>query len=191
MIAVYGHYSRYLPCHNNKKEVYFMSSYKRLFSLAFAVSIILGGVAMANAKQAESPLQSTMAASVISLDKNGKEVAKPAQEVEPGQTVEYTLTYKNISDQSLKGIAVTGPIPAATAYVADTAAAGVAADFKVSIDGGKTFESEPVKRVVTDEQGKQVTKIIPPSEYTQVRWVLKNPLEAGEAQTFTYRSLVK
>jgi hypothetical protein len=60
----------------------------------------------------------------------------------------------------------------------------------VSIDGGKTFEGEPVKRMVENEQGKKVEKIIPPSEYTHVRWVLQQPLSAGETKSFSYRSLV-
>lgn len=33
-------------------------------------------------------------------------------------------------------------------------------------------------------------KVIPPSEYTHIRWTMKKALEAGEAQTFAYRSLV-
>lgn len=167
-----------------------MFNYKKLSSIILATSVVLGGVAMANAKPAESPLKSTMTAAVISLDSNGKEKSQPAKEVEPGQTVQYTLTYKNVSDKPLKGIAVTGPIPSATDYIEKSAVAGVKANFKVSIDNGATFESEPVKRVVTDAKGKKVTQIIPPSEYTHVRWFLDNPLKAGETQTFTYRSLV-
>ena len=50
------------------------------------------------------------------------------------------------------------------------------ADFTVSIDGGKTFENEPVKRLVVDEQGKKLERLIPPSEYTHVRWILKQPV---------------
>ena len=75
--------------------------------------------------------------------------------------------------------------------MAKTAASAAQTDFVVSIDGGKNYESEPVKRVVTDEKGKKVEKIIPPSEYSHVRWNLKQPLKAGETQTFSYRSIVK
>ncbi len=159
-------------------------------AIALAVSVTLGGLAVANSKPVDQPLQSSMQAYVISTDKAGKDVAKPATEVEPGQVVEYRLTYKNVSDQALKGIAVTGPIPNATDYMAETAGTKAESDFVVSIDGGKTFEAEPVKRIVTDENGKQVEKIIPPSEYSHVRWNLKQPLSAGETETFVYRSVV-
>lgn len=167
-----------------------MFKQKTVAAVLLATSLVMGGLALATAKENNQPLQSTMQAFVITADKAGKETAKPAKEVEPGQVVEYRLTYKNVSNKPLSGITVTGPVPNATDYMAKTASSADNADFQVSIDGGKTFESEPVKRVVTDEQGKKIEKVIPPSEYSHVRWTLKQSLEAGATQTFTYRSVV-
>lgn len=168
-----------------------MFTTKHFALLALVASIAVGSLAIANTKPADQPLQSSMKAYVITADKTGKDVATPAAEVAPGQVVEYRLTYKNISEKPLSGISVTGPIPNSTTYMAKTAAAAAQADFVVSIDGGKNYEAEPVKRVVTDEKGKKVEKIIPPSEYSHVRWNLKQPLKAGESQIFSYRSIVK
>lgn len=168
-----------------------MFTTKHFSALALIASIAVGGLAIANTKPADPALQSNMKAYVITTDKAGKDLATPATEVTPGQVVEYRLTYKNVSDKPLSGIAVTGPIPNSTTYMAKTAASAAQTDFVVSIDGGKNYESEPVKRVVTDEKGKKVEKIIPPSEYSHVRWNLKQPLKAGETQTFSYRSIVK
>lgn len=167
-----------------------MFTKKSFLAAAFGLAMIAGSIAAVNAESTASPLQSTMQAYVISKGGDGKEVAQIAKEVEPGQVVEYRLDYKNVGKTALKGIAVTGPVPDATHYMGDTAATKAAADFKVSIDGGKTFESEPVKRMVENEQGKKIEKIIPPSEYTHVRWILKQPLNAGETESFSYRSLV-
>jgi uncharacterized repeat protein (TIGR01451 family) len=168
-----------------------MFAKKSLLALALAGIMIGGGIAAVNAESnPSSPLQSSMQAYVISLGQDGEETAQAAQEVEPGQVIEYRMDYKNVGQTSLKGIAVTGPVPSATHYLDNTAVTQAASDFMVSIDGGKTFEGEPVKRMVENEQGKKVEKIIPPSEYTHVRWILNQPLAAGETKSFSYRSLV-
>jgi hypothetical protein len=78
-----------------------------------------------------------------------------------------------------------------TSYIGKSAFTQAKANLQVSIDGGKTFETEPVKRMVTDANGKKVQKIIPPSVYTHLRWTMKEPLKAGEVQNFAYRSTVK
>lgn len=158
--------------------------------VAVAASIIAGGIALANT-QSKSPLQNSMAAYVVSVDAKGKETLQAATEVEPGQTVEYKLTYQNVSDKALKGLVVTGPVPAATHYIAKSARAQAKANLEVSIDGGKTFEKEPVKRIVTNEAGKKVETIIPPEKYTHLRWIMQEPLAANTTKQFAYRSLVK
>lgn len=162
-----------------------------LASLAIAGTLIIGGFAIAKTQNKPSPLVNSMAAYIVSLDQAGNEYLQAAAEVEPGQTVEYALTYQNQGKSALKDIVVTGPIPAATAYIGQSAFTQAHAQLQVSIDGGGKFESEPVKRIVINANGKQVEKIIPPTKYTHVRWVMKQPLNAGETQQFAYRSFVK
>ena len=41
------------------------------------------------------------------------------------------------------------------------------------------------------ESTEKVEKIIPPSAYTHLRWMMKEPLDAGQVQNFAYRSIVK
>lgn len=159
--------------------------------LLVAASVIAGGIAIANTQSAKAPLQNTMTAYVVSMDKAGKEILNPATEVEPGQTVEYQLTYENTGANPLQDIIVTGPVPRVTAYIGKSAFTQAKANLQVSIDGAKTFENEPVKRLVKDATGKKVEKIIPPSAYTHLRWSMKEPLKAGEVQNFAYRSIVK
>ena len=161
-----------------------------ILATAFSCIMLTAGIAVVQAEATSSPLQSSMQAFVIAQGQDGKETVQPAQEVEPGQTIEYRLDYTNVGQTALKGIAITGPIPDATHYLGETANTQAASDFTVSIDGGKTFEGEPVKRMVENEQGKKDEKVIPPSEYTHVRWIMKQPLPAGETKSFSYRSLV-
>lgn len=159
--------------------------------LAVATSLIAGSIAFANTQPNASPLKNSMAAYLVTLDQQGKEILETASEVEPGQTVEYAINYENAGDSVLNDIVVTGPVPSFTSYIAQSAYTAANASLQVSIDGGKKFESEPVKRMVTDASGKTVEKIIPPSQYTHVRWSMKQPLTAGESQQFAYRSVVK
>lgn len=163
-----------------------------LASLAIAASIIAGGFAIANTSVGKSsPLENSMAAYVVQTDKAGNEILKQATEVAPGQVVEYELVYKNNGDSALTDLVITGPVPGTTSYLSKSAVTAAKAQLQVSIDGGNKFESEPVKRIVTDANGKKIEKIIPPSQYTHLRWTMKQPLAAGETQKFAYRSVVK
>jgi len=89
-----------------------------------------------------------------------KETLKEASKVEPEQLVEYQMTYVNKGEASINGLTVVGPVPEGTEYVSDTANADVSSLLKVSIDGGKTFESEPVIRQETKSSGEVVEKVV-------------------------------
>lgn len=136
------------------------------------------------------PLSSQMDAYVVTLNKEGEEVLSPAEEVNPKDKIEYKLTYTNNTDKKLKGLVITGPIPNNTFFVPGTNNTKVNSEFVVSIDGGKTFEQEPVKRIVMKD-GKEVEVIIPPEKYTSIRWMPNTPINAKEKQIFTYRIEVK
>lgn len=140
---------------------------------------------------AEAPILGTMQAFIVEIE-NDKETLKEAEKVEPKQLVEYQMTYVNKGDSSINGLTVVGPVPEGTEYVSDTADADVSSQLLVSIDGGKTFESEPVIRLETKASGEVVEKLIPPTEYTHLQWKAKNPINAeGGKQIYSYRVRVK
>lgn len=140
---------------------------------------------------ADAPIQGAMEAFIVELE-DDKEKLIAATEVEPNQLVEYQLTYVNKSESKIDGLTVVGPVPEGTAYVSDTANADVAADLLVSIDGGKTFESEPVVRLETKNSGEVVEKIVPPEQYTHLKWKAEKAIGAdGGTQFYTYRVRVK
>ncbi|MCB1619132.1 MAG: DUF11 domain-containing protein [Thiothrix sp.] len=159
--------------------------------LMLAASIVAGGFAIANSQTRAAPLQNTLQAYLVSADQQGREILQPTREVEPGQLIEYQLTYANTGNSALRDVVVTGPIPAATAYMPQSARTQAKAQLQVSIDNGRTFESEPVRRMITDKNGRKVEVIIPPSEYSHVRWIMKEPLQAGMTRQFAYRSMVE
>jgi len=140
---------------------------------------------------ADEPIQGTMKAFVVELDED-KEKLSAATDVEPNQLVEYQLTYTNKGESNIDGLTVVGPVPEGTSYVSDTANTDVAAALLVSVDGGKTFESEPVVRVETKSSGEVVEKIIPPEQYTHLKWQAENAINAdGGTQFYSYRVRVK
>jgi len=155
------------------------------------VSVLIAVVAFATPAIAEDPIQGTMQAFVVEKA-DDKETLKVANDVEPKQLLEYQLEYTNKSQTNIDGLTVVGPVPEGTEYVSDTAGANVSANLLVSIDGGKTFESEPVVRTETKSNGEVVEKIIPAEQYTHLKWTAASAIEAkGGKQLYSYRVRVK
>ena len=144
-------------------------------------------VAAPFASFAESPIVSSMEAFIVDQDAEGNEVLREADKALPNQVIEYRLNYANRSAQPINGLAVTGPIPESTVYIADTAATMARTNFKVSIDDGETWEDEPVLRLRKAQNGEMVQVVIPASEYTHVRWNAASPLLAEAEQQYRYR----
>ncbi len=159
---------------------------KMIHAAVLSVSLSLSAIVVA-----EAPVHGTMEAFVVETNK-GKESLKVAEQVEPDQLVEYHLTYVNKSSSGISGLTVVGPVPEGTSYVNATAASEVASTFRVSIDGGVTFEEEPVVREVIKANGEVVEKIVPVDEYTHVQWQADAELKGkGGSQLYRYRVRVK
>jgi len=133
------------------------------------------------------PLKSTLEAYIVKKDNKGKEVFQKTQDAAPGEIVEYRLKYQNIGKTVLSSLVVNGPIPNHTKFIGDSAMTEVSHDFLVSIDHGQTWEKEPVKRVKKLKNGQKKSIIIPPEEYTNIRWLSNTPLKPNSIQTFIYR----
>ena len=156
----------------------------------FAYTMLLvgaiGSVTAVAANKVKAPITSEMKAFVVETDAAGHEKLLSKQ-AEPGQTIQYQLTYKNHSQGSIKGLTITGPIPANTHYLAKSTTTAVKSELVVSIDGGKTYEKEPVKRMKKMSDGTKKWVVIPADQYTHIRWKTKNALKSGAKQVFNYR----
>jgi len=153
---------------------------------AVLLTALLTAAATANA----DALESHMSAWLVKQQENN-EVLKPAGEAGPGDVIEYRMTYKNTQASPLSALTISVPVPDNTAYVAESAATPVKSQFEASIDGGKTWEHEPIKRLRKTAEGKLRMTDIPVSEYTNIRWLAENPIQPAEQQAFTYRVQVK
>ena len=149
----------------------------------FAATLALAGTALA-APSVEGRIE----AFLVSTDAKGVEIVQPADVAEPGELMEYRLVFVNNGDSAVSGLQVVDPVPDNTTFVGGSASTDADARFEVSIDGGKSFEGEPVTRVETQPDGSQKTVVIPPAQYTHLRWAVEDALEGeGGEHRYTYR----
>ena len=106
--------------------------------------------------------------------------------VVPGETVFYTITFTNISDESADNVVITNPIAADLVYV-DGSGFGPGADMQFSVDGGETFAAADELSVSKDG----VTRAADARDYTHVRWVLKSNLDAGAQATARFAAVLE
>lgn len=154
---------------------------------SLASLVIIGSVAAFAANKQQSPLSTDMAAYVVTVDAKGNETLRAAKKAEPGEVIQYQITSTNSGEQALKGLKAVGPIPANTRYVGQSAYTETRSNLHVSIDGGKTFEKEPVKREKKMPDGSVETVIIPASQYTHIRWTATDALTSGGQHIYNYR----
>ena len=160
-------------------------------ALGLCLVTVSAGVMFSVTAKSKPSLVSDMQAYMVKTNAQGQEYRQPAKMTEPGSVLEYNLSYTNQMDKSLSGLIVSGPIPANTMYIGSSAKAGVDADLVVSIDGGASFESEPVRRQKRMADGKMATVIIPAEKYTNIRWKVKQPIPGFGKQLYSYRVKVK
>lgn len=122
---------------------------------------------------------------VVAATKDGAEKLVPATTANPGDTIEYQVTYQNNGKVPAKAVAATLPVPeGAMAYLEGSAAPKAVL---ASLDG-KQYAPIPLKREVTRD-GKRVIETVPPAEYRFLRWQLGD-LAPGKAATVTSRMRV-
>jgi len=106
--------------------------------------------------------------------------------VVPGETVFYTITFSNISEEDADKVVITNPIAADLVYV-EGSAFGPGTDMQFSIDGGATFAERDELNVTEDG----VTRPAEARDFTHVRWVMQNTLEAGAQATARFAAVLK
>jgi uncharacterized repeat protein (TIGR01451 family) len=107
----------------------------------------------------------------------------PARLLQQGQVVYYTVRITNHSTVPLRNVAVVQPVPANTAYIADSAS-GPGADVSFSVDGGHTF-GPPEALTIEVEGAKQLAQA---EKYTHIRWQLRNALAPGSTALARFRA---
>lgn len=160
----------------------------RIKALLVSLTLLLALAGLAHAKP---NVTGQIQAFVVSLSEAGEETIVETSETEPGQTMEFRIVFTNHGDEDVMGVRVVDPIPQNTRFVSDSARTEVDSAFEVSIDGGQSFEAEPVIRVRENADGELEEVVVPPEQYTHVRWLADEALESnGGKQVFAYRVTV-
>ena len=96
-----------------------------------------------------------------------------ADSVVPGESVVYTITFQNISDE-----------PAANV---DGSAFGPGTVIQFSTDGGQNFAAADELTVIDDG----VSRPAGPDDFTHIRWVMQNELAVGAQGTARFTAVLK
>ena len=162
----------------------------------FYLLCLLAGAALAQAQTGGAGanpvsyrLESYVVSQVTGDDGNQQETFTEATTARPGQVVEYRLFVENVGNTTLPpGIVfVTGPVPAGTSYVDDSATPTSEEVLTEFTADGQTYSEPPL--IVAGTGGGQTA--VTPTSYTAVRWTLKQPLEPGQEEPFVYRVTVQ
>lgn len=107
----------------------------------------------------------------------------PAATVVPGDDVVYTITFTNTSDESADDIVITNPLAGELTYV-DGSAFGPGTTIEFSVDGGSSYAA--ASELTVTEDG--VERSARPDDFTHIRWVMQNELQAGAQGLARFRA---
>lgn len=162
----------------------------RHWTKALMLAAVLGLASWtASAQEAsESPLMTNLAVEKVEIDEESEEeVLTPAPTASPGDLLQYTGRYTNVSDAPLNGLVVNGSIPVNTVFSEEGTSASVAAVFEVLVSGEDDWQSLPAFKTVTSEDGTETRVPAEPADFREIRWRLAGPLEPEETVVTVYR----
>jgi len=144
--------------------------------MKFTTGIALLLLAVTAAAQSHLDVQTTVQKEEVFVNAAGEEDKRlvTAERVVPGETVFYTITFTNISDDSADNVVITNPIAENLVYL-DGSASGEDMDIVFSTDGGVSFAAAPDLMVTDNGTSRAATA----EDFTHVRWVMRNDLAAG------------
>ena len=147
--------------------------------LIINILILFGVISFSSVSSAEDgaiKFTNTVMKEIVEKNKKGEDVIsyiEPGLAL-PGNTMLYTITFENISNQPVSGIVVNDPLPNNSKYLANTAT-GRNTDITFSADG-ENF-AVPGKLILTDKSGRSWTASA--DSYTHIRWKYKQTLKPG------------
>lgn len=133
-----------------------------------------------------------IASKVVVESINGTKVSRsvPVQAAESGDTLTFTVAFKNSGNETATNAVINNPISAGMSYI-DNSATGENSDISFSIDGGKNFKKPSYLTYEVKLPGGGSEKhTARPEEYTDIRWTLKS-VPAGSSGTLSYKTKVK
>ena len=106
----------------------------------------------------------------------------------PGDVIEYSLVFTNVTDTEVSDVTFTDPIPAGMVIMLGSTTVdrdGVVVDY--SINGGETWSDQPLIDVAQPD-GRMVRQPAPPEAYTHIRWTVTGSVAVGAQVTARFRA---
>ena len=154
----------------------------------FAAGMILAFAATSAMAQQKDCILLKTVAEIEKVDTNdrGEKTTRlvPAEKIVPGDEVVYTVSATNICDESADGVVIDNPVPEHMKYVANSAV-GPGTEVSYSIDSGFHYD-KPAALKVSNPDGSQ--REARADEYTNIRWVMRNPLKPGSVAFARFRA---
>jgi uncharacterized repeat protein (TIGR01451 family) len=153
----------------------------KMLGAAMVLTIALPTAAQGPAKNA---VETRLEVHKVVRTSDGRESLVEADSVKPGEILEYVVTYRNTTNEAVRDLQATLPIPQATEYLPDSAKPATA---KASLDA-RAYDAIPLKRMV-QRNGRDVEEAIALREYRYLRWSVPE-LGANKSLTFVARMKV-
>jgi len=156
--------------------------------MKFLTAMTLLLLALNAAAQSHLEVQTTVQKQEVFVNAQGEEETRlvPADTVLPGETVFYTITFTNVSDEVADRVVITNPIDESLVYL-DGSAFGAGMDIVFSVDGGESFAAASELTVTEDGE----VRAAEPRDFTHVRWVMRNDLAAGAQGTARFAAVLE
>jgi len=155
--------------------------------MLFAVLMLFAGAGAASAQEARNPL--TVSYQNLTLMRDTARAKKQAATVvAPNDTLRYTLKFTNTQSRAVTNIVFTNPIPGGLYLVPGTVTSPPSARVEYSIDGGLTYEAQPM--VTVTENGRTVRRPATPESYTNIRWTITDSIAPNATVTARYDARV-
>lgn len=161
---------------------------RSLPSLILGLGVLLApgtGLQAAPSAAGNEPVTAEMVAVKVLRDDRGREVFVDAEAANPGDVIEYRVTYKNHSEDKIRGLEATLPLPVGMEYMPNSAAPR---RVLASTDQAR-FEEVPLRRVVRKADGSREVVKIPFDQYRALRWKI-DQLKAGRSTQVIARARV-
>jgi uncharacterized repeat protein (TIGR01451 family) len=156
--------------------------------MKFLTAMTLLLLALNAAAQSHLEVQTTVQKQEVFVNAQGEEETRlvPADTVLPGETVFYTITFTNVSNEVADRVVITNPIDESLVYL-DGSAFGAGMDIVFSVDGGESFAAASELTVTEDGE----VRAAEPRDFTHVRWVMRNDLAAGAQGTARFAAVLE
>ena len=109
-----------------------------------------------------------------------------ADKVTPGETVIYSIRYRNDAAKAASNIVLVMPVPTEVAYV-EGSVSGDDSSVAFSADGGKTYVARGRLTVVEDGASRPARG----DEITHIRWTLTTPVPPKGEGDVSYKAILK